>query len=88
MTDADRAQRYYREHREEVLNRHREYYLKNCDAIKAKTRKANRERYYWWKENGLCTICGSEKAVEGRTQCAGCIEYQRRYREMKRRVRQ
>ena len=31
------------------------------------------ELYQWYKEKGICTKCGSEKAVAGKTMCLICL---------------
>lgn len=35
-------------------------------------RKQNSDRYYWLKEHGICTSCGSEDAVKGNVLCQAC----------------
>lgn len=38
--------------------------------------KYNRDRYYRLKEQGICVLCGKEKAVEGRTKCKSCADFE------------
>ena len=37
----------------------------------------NKEVRVWRKAHGFCTMCGHEKAAEGRVTCDACAEKQR-----------
>ena len=47
------------------------------DYAKAAHNKADRERYYWLKEHGLCTKCGQNYAEAGHVTCKNCYKKQR-----------
>lgn len=31
-------------------------------------------RYYWYKERGICVVCGQEDAVKGKIKCLNCLD--------------
>ena len=38
------------------------------------SKEYSRERYYWYKEHGICVQCGSEKAKPGHIYCSTCLK--------------
>ena len=43
-----------------------------------------KERYYWYKERGICTTCGRVWAEPGRVRCKACEDKIRVYHERRR----
>lgn len=39
---------------------------------RAKECAQHRERYYWYKEHGICVSCGQEEAAPGKVRCEEC----------------
>lgn len=39
---------------------------------RAKNCAQHRERYYWYKEHGICVRCGQEDAAPGKVKCEEC----------------
>lgn len=39
---------------------------------RAKKCAQHRERYYWYKEHGICVSCGQEDAAPGKVKCEEC----------------
>lgn len=39
---------------------------------RAKACARHRERYYWYKEHGICVSCGQEEAAPGKVRCEEC----------------
>ena len=39
---------------------------------RAKNCAQRRERYYWYKEHGICVSCGQEEAAPGKVRCEEC----------------
>ena len=39
---------------------------------RAKECAQHRERYYWYKEHGICVRCGQEDAAPGKVKCEEC----------------
>lgn len=39
---------------------------------RAKECAQRRERYYWYKEHGICVSCGQEDAAPGKVKCEEC----------------
>lgn len=56
----------------------KKYYDSHIDKVRA----TMRERSKFLKAQGICTVCGKEKAIEGMTRCESCREknliYQRK----------
>lgn len=38
----------------------------------------NHEEYVWFKEHGICPICGKTKAAPGKVSCDACLEKHRK----------
>lgn len=53
---------------------------RNIDSEK----KSDLDKYYWLKEQGICTYCKHEKAVPGKTKCKKCLAKIRTKRQAKR----
>lgn len=49
-----------------------------------KKNQQNRERYYWYKERGICTSCGRVWAEPGYTLCKACEAKIKRCHDLKR----
>ena len=39
-------------------------------------RTRDKDRYYYYKDHGICPGCGSEKPMRGHVYCVSCAERQ------------
>lgn len=46
---------------------------RSAESLKRR-REYCRERYYWYKEHGICVVCGKTWAEPGRARCGKCSE--------------
>ena len=76
-----RQHQYYLDHREHALEVAARYRESHREQLRAKARAL----YWSRREQGICTVCGSSPAVEGKAECVGCrayeLEYKRRSKE-------
>lgn len=90
MTDEQRREyykKYYREHRDIILARNKEWREINEEQYKETRKYSRRRQYRHLKEQGICVYCQKEPAREGRVTCLACKQkntaYQRNLRERK-----
>ena len=73
-----RQQAYYLEHREHALEIAARYRKTHREELRAK------QRALYWKrrEQGICTVCGTSPATDGKTKCAVCRAYNLAYQRV------
>lgn len=57
----------------ECIDKEKEQYQKKLQKNREQINKRDLDKYYRLKEQGICTYCKHEKAVEGKTKCAKCL---------------
>lgn len=51
---------------------------------KARWKRLNKERYDFYKDNGICISCGREFSEPGRVRCRTCADKIKQYQESRR----
>lgn len=67
----------------ECADKEREYDKKKREKNKEQYKKKDNEKYRRLKEQGICTYCKHEKAMDGKTKCRKCLAKVRYKRNLK-----